>query len=171
MTHLSVINLSAGLLILLGGCAFWGGRSLRRRFLNRAVIPAMTTFLLGLTVIIAHLLIAKWMWQFSWARVAEGTPLVAIVAIGIGYSYFWSRPPSEPVRDSEIVDLFDVRGRADLLAGEDAGQCLSAETALGNKPHGSHCKSPPVRVPFPMTQKRCKRTQKKSCRQLPKARF
>jgi hypothetical protein len=147
------------------------------------------TVLLGFAVIVAHLLLAKWLWGFPWADVVMGFPVVAVVAIDMGYFYLRCRKLSAPKRDLEIVDVFDesafgggsgtcearrpchlriTTGMRDLGILEIPRDAAQFPAQIQRWPR---CK--PLRIPTRprMAQNRCIRTQKKHPGQLPNVRF
>lgn len=173
MRFLSIIDITTGVSLLAGCCAFW---RLRLRISNRAISPTLTTVLLGFSVIVAHLLLAKLLWGFPWGGVMVGTSLVAMAAPGVGYFCTWYRQREQPMRDSGIVEILDKpslgRAHADRSgdhagAGDVEGNGCPAcvERRLCHRPQSA------IRLSSGVAQNRCKKTQKNLRPQLPNLRF
>ena len=189
MQLFSAIEMRTGLLIVLCCYFLWRLRLVHLRLSNRAISPTVITVLLGFAVIVAHLLIAKWLWDFPWADVVTGLPVIAVVALDIGYFYVRCRKYSPPIRDGEFARSFLEPGRADVWVGRDRRPRIStvftapirnggvAENLDDAAPFCVHiarwprCKSLAIPIRPRMAQNRCNRTQKKHSMQLPNNRF
>ncbi len=138
MQFSSVIETKTGLLIILCSYFLWRLRLVHLRLSNRALSPTLITVLLGFGVIVAHLLIAKWLWGFPWADVEMGSPVVAVVALDIGYFYIRCKKLSAPRRDSGIIETFHEpavgRTHANLSARSTGGNGGDSATCEERRP-------------------------------------